>query len=274
VVTPGGYDLSIPTDQARLLYSDDDAVSWQSWPGGLPVEPACLNGMNLNYGTPDALYASTCQGIFVWENGAWVKRSDQVTNVIAVVHGQPEQIWAAVPWNGIIRSDDGGKSWRDASGGLMSFGGILALAVDPDDAHVRYAIIRPQYAGSYLRRSVGADEWQTMPTPEENSTIDTGMVLEGSTGSLYLTSQLAPAKIWRSDNPKAPAMENIAWQQVGTFGDANARLLASGWASQGLALYATVTPYNRQPDGSGIPGAPMLQRSVDGGRTWEVLAMP
>jgi dipeptidase D len=123
----GGIYAS-PTSGVRLMISDDFAATWTPFPGGLPVPPECMVNVNLDYFTPDALDASTCQGLYAWEGTEWVRRSEELTDVVAVVYGQPDQVWAAAHRPGaqsadVIRSDDGGRTWRDASTGLMTWGG-------------------------------------------------------------------------------------------------------------------------------------------------------
>jgi hypothetical protein len=126
---------TFPTPGVRLMISDDFAATWTPFPGGLPVPPECMVNVKLDYFTPDALYASTCQGLYAWEGTAWVRRSDRLTDVVAAVYGQPDQLWAAAHGDGVIRSDDGGRTSRDASAGLITFGGMTNLGIDPRDSN-------------------------------------------------------------------------------------------------------------------------------------------
>jgi len=141
---------AFPASNVRLMISDDYAVMWAPFPGGLPVPAACMVNVNLDYAATDALYASTCQGLYVWDvNGkTWVKRSDRLTDAVAVAFGQPNTVWAAAHGDGVIRSTDGGRTWQDASTGLTTFGGMANLGFDPRDNATLYGIIRPKYAGS------------------------------------------------------------------------------------------------------------------------------
>jgi hypothetical protein len=256
------------------MISDDFAATWTPFAGGLPVPPECMVNVNLDYFTPDNLYASTCQGLYAWEGTAWVKRSDQLTDVVAVVYGQPDQVWAAAHGDGVIRSDDGGRTWRDASSGLVTFGGMANLGIDPRDANTLYGIIQPKYAGSYLRRGTSGGNWQTMPTPKDNATIETGMAIDGASGALYLTTQLPAVELWRSPNPSAADFADVQWELVDTFQpEARVVLLASGWGPQGMALYASIWP-NWFGQSSPATGDVALSRSLDGGHTWESLPMP
>jgi len=271
-----------PASNVRLMFSDDFAATWSPFPGGLPVPANCVVNVNLDYAYSNALYASTCQGLYVWDtNGAtWTKRSDRLTDAVAVAYGRPNTVWAAAHGDGIIRSSDGGKTWQDASTGLTTFGGMANLGFDPRDNSTLYGIIRPKYAGSYLRRGTPDGHWQTMPAPLDNATIETGMTVDGGTGALYVTTQVAPTGLWQSRNPNTGNVKDVKWELVHDFGpDARVSLLASGWGPQDLAIYANIWPLTPLTGGGATVGGatagnPVLHRSLDGGQTWEPLATP
>lgn len=268
---------AFPASHVRLMISDDFAVAWTPFPGGLPVSAGCMVNVNLDYAVVDALYASTCEGLYVWDplGASWVQRSEQLTNVVAVAPGQPYTVWAAALGDGVVRSDDGGRNWQDASADLVTFGGMANLGFAPRDPNTLYGIIRPQYAGSYLRRGTADGRWQTLPTPGENAAIETGMAIDGSTGALYVTTQLSPVGLWRSPNPAAADSADVRWESVHDFGpNVQVNLLAAGWGPQGLALYANIWPLAPLPAGGASGGSPMLHRSQDGGQTWQPLATP
>ena len=149
------------------------------------------------------------------------------------------------------------------------------LGFDPRDNSTLYGIIRPKYAGSYLRRGTPDGHWQTMPTPLDNATIETGMTVDGGTGALYVTTQVAPVGLWQSRNPNATDVKDVKWELVHDFGpNARVSLLASGWGPDGLAIYANIWPLTPLTGGGATVGNPVLHRSPDGGQTWEPLATP
>ena len=268
---------AFPASNVRLMISDDFAETWTPFPGGLPVPSACMVNVNLDYAATDALYASTCQGLYVWDVGgkAWAKRSDRLTDVVAVAYGKPNSVWAAAHADGVIRSADGGRTWQDASTGLTTFGGMANLGIDPRDNSTLYGIIRPKYAGSYLRRGMPDGRWQTMPTPRDNATIETGMTIDGATGALYVTTQVAPIGLWQSRNATTADVADVQWELVHDFGsDAQVSLLASGWSPPGLAIYANIRPLAPLAGGGAAVGNPTLHRSLDDGQTWGPLATP
>jgi hypothetical protein len=267
-----GCVLCLSDPSTTLVSNDDFGQTWLAFPGGLPVEPACVRNVNLDYATPDALYASTCQGLYRWSGAAWDLISPQETGMVAITYGQPETLWAIAPYvpkaAPVLRSDDGGQNWNPASQDLVHFNGIANLGIDPRDAKTLYAIIWPQYAGSYLRRSTANGPWTILPTPLNNSTINTGMTLDGASGALYITTCCSAARgnqLWRSLNPTVPDPEAIQWELIHDFGEGvSVELLASGWSPTGLALYANLTS-TRQGE------HPVLYRSLDGGKRWTPL---
>jgi hypothetical protein len=269
-----------PATRARLLLSDDLGRTWSPFPGGLPAEE-CVVNVNLDYGAPstaDALYASTCQGLFHWTGSAWQLLSPQETGMVAVVYGDPQTVWATGAFgsgSGVMRSEDGGVNWQPAGSGLISFNGVANLGIDPRDPNTLYAIIWPKYAGSYLRRGTAGGQWQTMPTPQDNSVIDTGMAIDGATGELYVIVTSPSAQLWRSANPNAPDLAGVEWEMVHDFGrDVQVELLASGWGPEGLAFYANMWPLSWQDGGHAEVGEPVFQHSPDGGQSWTPLSAP
>src|SRR2546425_424929 len=57
LLVPPNTFLTSPTDQARLLVSDDTGATWSDFAGGLPARGVCVRNVNLDYAARDALYA-------------------------------------------------------------------------------------------------------------------------------------------------------------------------------------------------------------------------
>ncbi len=264
------------SSRRRLLMSDDLGDTWKPFPGGLPVEPTCLTNVDLDYATRDALYASTCRGLFKWSGNKWMLVSPQETRQVAIVYGRPQEMWAiAAPQKGgpVLRSDDGGKTWQSASTGLVHFNGLATLAIDPRNAQTVYGIIMPKYGGSYLRRLFVGNQWNTLPTPLDNRQIDTGMTIDGATGDLYVTVFAGQGwQLWRTRNPQVSDEKAVVWEKVSDFPpELWATLLASGGTPQGLALFVRLAPSNCNVYDARCD--PLIERSVDGGKTWKRLAI-
>ncbi len=269
MVNTGTGSGAFPAERMRFLFSDDFGATWTPFPSGLPTEIQCVNNVNLDYASRDALYASTCQGLYRWVSNHWTRVSPQETFQVAVAYGQPKVIWATARTDQggpAIRSDDGGATWRTASAGLVHFNGVANVAIDPRDVQTLYAIIWPKYAGSYLRRAKASGQWKMLPTPLGNAQIDVGMSIDGATGELYVSAYNSINEqwgIWRSRNPTVDDVNAVIWEHVHTFPkDQWVTVLASGSSPKGLALYARVSILN---------GESVLQRSLDGGQTWTAL---
>jgi hypothetical protein len=270
----GGLPAEPP--DVRLLVSDDGGQKWSNFPGELPAK-GCLHNVDMDFSQADALYASTCEGLHRWSGTSWDLASPQETTMVAVVYGQPQVLWAAQPFEKghvVIRSNDGGVTWTPADTNLTSFRGVATLGIDPTDANRLYAIIVPDYAGSYLRRGNGNGQWETMPTPNNNTVIDPGMAIDGPTGNLYVVTSLSPYRLWRSRNPGGD-MANIEWESLHDFGPETwAHLLAAGPGPTGPTLYANLTSVRQLEGGFSDIGPAVLQRSLDLGQTWTALPIP
>lgn len=115
------------------------------------------------------LYAGTQHGLLVWSEhgGNWEavghEFPDAVIDTIAGCIHHPERVYAAVAWDGVYRSDDGGLHWS-----RVLEGEIRAITVDPTDDSVVYAGTEPVHL---YRSEDGGDHWEELSSlvalPEE-----------------------------------------------------------------------------------------------------------
>lgn len=92
-------------------------------------------------GTVAGLYRSTDAGAH-WEAVAF---QGHAVSSVAIDPRNPELVMAAAPDSGVLRSTDGGRTWKSALPDTKAGGVWLALA--PDDAKIVYAATRPIVAG-------------------------------------------------------------------------------------------------------------------------------
>lgn len=261
-----------PVANPKFLLSRNFGVSWEAAPSGLPEVPAdCLYNVSMDYFGPTALFASTCQGIYRWSQAepSWKLLTEEPTGMVAVVYSNADLIWATRPYvpgeAPLLRSQDGGTTWSSVE--LSHTTGVANIGINPRDTQTGYAIVWPdENPGSDLRRGAFFLDWLTMPAPNNNQALNTGMTIDGGTGNLYVsTSDPDGAKLWRSTNPDAPNIADVQWSEVyQTVAGVNLELLSSGWSSSEdeLSIYANFT---KVVDNK-LTYA--LYRSLDSGRTW------
>jgi hypothetical protein len=115
------------------------------------------------------LYAGTQHGLCVWRgrNGDWdeVGREfpDRIVDVLAGDRRRPERVYAAVTFDGLYRTDDGGRHWA-----RLLEGDVRAIAVDPGDDRVVYAGTAPVHLYRSEDGGVAWEELTALPAmPEE-----------------------------------------------------------------------------------------------------------
>ncbi len=248
------------------MFSDDIGRSWQPLLTHFPVEPACLNRVNLDYNVPGTFYASTCQGLYHWTGQDWILVSSKQTGTVAVVPKKPRVLWAAEPFGPVevpvVRSDNGGGTWTHASRYLNHANGVATLLIDPRDTERLYAVVWPQYAGSHLRIGSANGQWTDLPGPLDNSPIGTGLVQDGDTGTIYVV--VNSNQLWRTKPSTRLDHNTIQWEKVHDFDqDLQVELIGAGWRAGELALFVNLSAVARHK------GLPVLHRSLDRGQTWQ-----
>lgn len=261
------YTLTDEGEASLLLVSDNFGQTWQPFAGGLPVEPACLHDLSMDYATPDALYASTCRGVYRWLDGQWRQISSQEMGMVSIPYGQPQTLWATTPAGPadvpISRSDDGGQTWLPASRFLEHANGVAKIIPDPRQSNLLYATIWPEYADGHLRRGTAEGQWEAMITPLNNTPVEPGFTLDGASGTLYVATNSAKGQLWRSCQPRVQDVKAVQWEALSDFGQSiHTEVLASGWGPNGQALYLNLKDVTIEGN------EPVLHRSLDGGHTW------
>lgn len=115
------------------------------------------------------LYAGTQHGLAVWRErgGKWEavghEFPDAVIDTLAGCVERPERVYAAVAWDGVYRTVDGGLHWS-----RVLEGEVRAIAVDPANDAVVYAGTEPVHL---YRSEDGGGHWEELTAllalPEE-----------------------------------------------------------------------------------------------------------
>ncbi len=130
------------------------------------------------------------QGLFRWRAGqSWEKIEISKTadlSSIVVNPDQPATVYVSSPDIGVIRSDDGGKSWAVANTGLPSLA-VTGLAMHSFRRQTLYAWVRKE---GIFRTEDGGGSWKRMPDQGPSDKDVRGLIhstLPGSmnTGWLY-----------------------------------------------------------------------------------------
>ena len=106
------------------------------------------------------LYAGTQHGLYIWQSrgDGWTERAhefaDHIVDVLAGDRRRPERVYAAVTFDGLYRTDDGGRKWTK-----VLTGDIRAVTVDPSDERVVYAGSAPVHL--YRSNDAGAT-WEEL----------------------------------------------------------------------------------------------------------------
>jgi hypothetical protein len=266
--------------ERRLLVSGDSGATWTEFTAGLPPT-RCMNSITLDYNTPNHIYVSACDGLYQWDGGVWVQRSEAAFFELVIQYGDDETWWAIQPKeNGgsqLTRSDDAGETWQRLAAFAL---GADSLIVDSSTNAILYAR-RVEYG------SVGGPKVLRMDATVPNSAAllnvgyepnvynrrPTALTIDGATGDLYAATEWnsnLPTRIWRSTNADDPAVNHVFWEEQGEWeGQPTVTYMAGGRdENDRFVLYAITTSYRS------ATAHYTLYQSVDEGRVWQEVVIP
>lgn len=201
----------------------------------------------------------------------------------------PRTVYVATHEVGILKSADGGATWREANRGLGDLD-VHGLAIDPTDPRTLYAAVRGKGEGIY-RTTDGASTWRRVadgpggdvkvlawaPMPPGGSALYVGTVqgLRRSADPFREWEPVGGLPAHRAVNGLAAAPRDpralYAAMPDGLFYSTDA---GTTWTTlgRGLANLTAVVVNPRQPaELYAVSSDAALFRSSDGGATWEPL---
>jgi photosystem II stability/assembly factor-like uncharacterized protein len=229
--------------------TSNGGASWESIHTGM-LDDSDVFSIQIDAHQPESVYASACSGLYRSSDSAghWNKlptpKGAFRTWFVALDPRHIGFVFAGTT-EGLLRSQDGGKTWR-----LVSSEAIRSLAFDPA---VPERIFFASTTGGLM---LSTDGGRTLRESNFGFTNRNFTVLTGARGVLYASSMFEPGSggIYRTDN------FGLRWQRTG--GEP---------AGQQIRILTAA------PDRPGVlfaAGYHGLFRSSDGGKTWTATAGP
>ncbi len=246
-INPVNADLYVSIEgdlMIGFLRSQDGGLSWsqiQSEPCmGFAVSP--INEMELYCGAPGSRILLSTDGGETWQE-VYSKPDDWVAWIAFSPAGQ--EVWAA--GRTLHYSTDGGQTWTDSSAGIGRT--PFSLYDDPYQANSLYLQEFPNYA--LYHSSDGGVTWTPREMPDPRSDLSLG----SSPDVLLLLNQ----------DPKYISRDGGSTWEVLPEQDVAGYLTSPGYRMFDAHLYASMPDIIYRANHA-------IERSVDGGETWEACA--
>src|SRR6202163_4546187 len=262
------FNLCVGTVGSGAWLSPDGGESWRRVGKGLWGESRVF-GLTVHPKEPRTVFAGADDGIYKSSDGGQsFERLDSPMNrldvwKIAIDPVDPDIIFAGTRPAALFRSKDGGRSWQKLPAAIaeecpnVRIPRVTALTVDPSDHRVVWAGIE---VDGVRRSTDGGDSWTRITGGINDPDIhDIAVTVNGATTVLTST----PREIFASTDRGAN------WRGLGVADQFHLRYcrhLAQKTDDPQTLFVAT---------GNGASGdAGAIQRSQDGGRSWQMLPLP
>lgn len=262
------FSISVGTVGTGAWQSPDGGETWKRVGTGLWGESRVF-GLAVHPVKPEIIYAGADDGIYRSDDrGQSFERLDSAMNAmhvwkIAVDPVEPETVFAGTRPAALFRSRDGGRKWESLTVDMaeecenVRVPRVTSLAVDPSDHRIVWAGVEVDG----VRRSLdGGETWSRIVDGLKDPDIHDAAVSVGESKTVLIST---PREIFASTDT------GESWRGLGVaryFRFPYCRSLALRVDDPRVIFVAT-------GDGAiGSTGA--IQRSKDGGGTWEMLPLP
>jgi len=266
------YTLCIGTVGGGLSCSPDGGETWNRIRQPIPSE-CNVRALTVYPHHPHRILAGTDVGLYRSENagGTWEKIESPMDGIqiwsVTVDATDPETIFVGTRPDA-FRSRDGGQTWHALSLGVtipcpVGIPRTTNVIVDPRDHHTIWAGI--EVDGVYKSLD-GGDTWRHLPAlgPDPFHGDIHGLALRVSAPSaVYATTPFGIAT-------STDEGESWKYHHFPKFHESDHRSYC-----RGVTLKADDPSVIFVGNGDAIPGVTgMIQRSTDGGQSWEALPLP
>ena len=263
----GSYSIMVGTTGAGLFHSPDSGESWSRIGSPIPGESQ-IRALAVDPQSSNVAYAGANNGIYRSEDTgkSWAKLDSPMEGLniwsIAVDPSDSNTIFVGTSPPFLFRTRDGGKSWEKLSATIAQECAIgdprvTALLVDPVDRNTVLAGV--EIDGVYRSRD-GGDTWAHVDSGITNPDIH-GMAFSLGEQKTVLVS--TPREIFASQDD----------------GDTFQSLAGTSSFPMPYCRWVAVKPDNPEVlfaanGDAAIGNTGTIQRSTDGGRSWETRPLP
>ncbi len=253
--------LFAATEREGVLCSADGGSSWQSCNKGLAE--ACVNAIALSadFGWDSTMVAATTTGIYLSaDRGAyWQLVAEETEMILSLAISQAldgagagsQVILAGLASAGVVRSEDGGRSWQRSNQGLAATY-LVDLAPSPTFASDG-TIFAWGLSDGVFRSTDGGSSWEPASGGIEGLSVYS-VVLSPAyerDSALYAAT---------SSGIFSSSSKGSAWQRIGL-------------ENQSASLLSISPNFEKDNTMVAVTGL-ALQWSTDGGRSWSPLSAP